>query len=79
MAHIMYLISNIQSQNKQRASQILQWLQMAVASSIGWPATRLVGRHSDAAPKHSLCYFSSVSEMVMLIDVHLQSGVVSVY
>ena len=35
---------------------------VAVARGLGWPAGRLAGRHSEAAPKHSLCYFSSVSE-----------------
>ena len=37
-------------------------LQTAVAHGLGWPACRLAGRHTDTAPKHSLCYFSSVSE-----------------
>ena len=35
---------------------------MAVARGLGLPARRLVGSHTDAAPKHSLCYFSSVFE-----------------
>ena len=33
-------------------------LQMAAARSLGLPASRLAGHHTDAAPKHSLCYFS---------------------
>ena len=37
-------------------------IQTAVARGVGLPAGRLAGRHTDAAPKHSLCYFSSVSE-----------------
>ena len=53
---------------------------MAVAHGLGLPTRRLAGRHTDAASKHSLCYFSSVSEqMVMGIDVHLQSRNISVY
>ena len=31
-------------------------LQTAVPRGLGLPARRLAGRHSDAAPKHSLCY-----------------------
>ena len=31
-------------------------LQTAVARSLGLPACQLAGRHTDAAPKHSLCY-----------------------
>ena len=38
------------------------WLQLAVACGLGWPAGKLAGHHTDAVPKHSLCYFSSVSE-----------------
>ena len=34
------------------------WLQMAVARGLCLLAGRLAGRHTDAAPKHSLCYFS---------------------
>ena len=46
----------------------------------GWPSGWLAGRHTDVAPKHSLCYFSSVSKyMIRCIDIHLQSGDVSVY
>ena len=37
-------------------------LQTAVARGLSWPAGRLTGRHTDAASKHSLCYFSLVSE-----------------
>ena len=37
-------------------------LQTAVARDLGLPAGRLAGRHTDAAPKHSLCYISSVSK-----------------
>ena len=49
---------------------------MAVARGLGLPA----GRLTDAASKHSLCYFSSFSEyMVMHIDIHLQSGGFSIY
>ena len=48
-------------------------LQTADARGLGLPAGRLARRHIDAAPKHSLSYFSSVSElMVKRIDVHLQ-------
>ena len=32
------------------------WLQTAVARGLGFPASRLAGRHTDAAPKHSVCY-----------------------
>ena len=34
-------------------------LQTAVARGLGLPASRLAGHHTDASPKHSLCYFSS--------------------
>ena len=52
----------------------------AVTRGLGLPAGQLAGHRLDVAPKYSLCYFSSVSEqMVMRIDVHLQSGDVSVY
>ena len=37
-------------------------LQTAVARGIGLPAGRLPGPYTDAAPKRSLCNFSSVSE-----------------
>ena len=33
-------------------------LQTVAARCLGLPACRLAGSHSDAAPKHSLCYFS---------------------
>ena len=55
-------------------------IQMAVAHGLGVPAARLAGHHSDAASKHSLCYFRSFPEyMVTRIDVHLQSGNVGIY
>ena len=55
-------------------------IQTAVARGLGLPAGRQAGRLTDAASKHSLCYFSSFSEyMVTHIDVHLRSGDVSVY
>ena len=55
-------------------------IQTAVARGLGLPGGRLAGHHTDAASKHSLCYFRSFSEyMVTRIDVHLQSGNVSVY
>ena len=55
-------------------------LYTGVVRCLGRPTRRLPGRHTDAAPKHSLCYFSSVSEyMVTRFDVHLQSGNVNVY
>ena len=44
-------------------------LQTAVAHSLGWPADRLVGCHTDAAPEHSLCYFSSVNLLACLLIV----------
>ena len=51
-----------------------------VTRGLGLPAHRLAGHHTDAASKHSLCYFRSFSEqMVMHIDVHLQSVNVSVH
>ena len=37
-------------------------LQKVVARSLRWPAGLLAGHHTAAAPKHSLCYFSSVFE-----------------
>ena len=53
---------------------------MAVACGLRLPTRRLAGHQSDAASKHSLCYFSLFSEkMVTRIDVHLQSGKTSVY
>ena len=36
-------------------------LQTAVARGLGCPAGRQAAPHTDAAPKHSLCYSSSVS------------------
>ena len=33
-------------------------IQTAVARGLGMPTRRLAGHHSDAASKHSLCYFS---------------------
>ena len=33
-------------------------IQTAAALGLGLPACRLAERHTDAAPKHSLCYFS---------------------
>ena len=36
-------------------------LQMPVARSLVWLACRQAGPRTDGAPKHSLCYFSSVS------------------
>ena len=54
-------------------------IQTAVARGLGLPPGRLAGHHTDAASKLSLCYFSSFSELVTRIDVHLQSGDVSVY
>ena len=53
---------------------------MAVTRGLGLPPGRLAGRHTDAASKHPLCYFNLYSElMVTRIDVHLQSGNISVY
>ena len=37
-------------------------IQTAVAGGLGMPAARLAGHHSDAASKHSLCYFRSFPE-----------------
>ena len=31
-------------------------LQTAVARGLDWPASRLTGHHTAAAPKHSLCF-----------------------
>ena len=39
-----------------RASQTLAQLKMAVTHGLRWPACRLAGRHTDAAPKHSLLF-----------------------
>ena len=36
--------------------------QTAVARGLAWPARRFTGRQTAAARKHSLCFFSSVSE-----------------
>ena len=53
---------------------------MAVAHGFDLPTRGLAGRQTAAASKHSLCYFSLFSEqMVTRIDVHLQSGNISVY
>ena len=55
-------------------------MQTAVARGLGLPAAWLVGHYSDAASKHSLCYFRPFSELtVMRIDVHLQRGYISIY
>ena len=60
-------------QNRRRSAELPKyyaWLQTAVAHSLGLPAGRQVGHHTDAAPKPSHCYFSSLSEyMIMRIDV----------
>ena len=37
-------------------------IQTAVAHGLRLPTDRLAGRHTDAASKHSLCYFSLFSE-----------------
>ena len=37
-------------------------MQTAVARGLGLPTFRLAGHHTDAASKHSLCYFSLFSE-----------------
>ena len=37
-------------------------IQTAVAHGSGLPAGRVAGHHTDAASKHSLCYFTLVSE-----------------
>ena len=36
--------------------------QTAVARGLAWPARRLTGRQTASASKHSLSFFSSVSE-----------------
>ena len=54
--------------------------QTAVARGLGWLASRLTGLHTAAAPKHSLYFsFQFPSNLVTRINVHLQSGDVSVY
>ena len=37
-------------------------IQTAVTHGLALPAARLAGHNSDAASKHSLCYFRSFSE-----------------
>ena len=37
-------------------------IQTVVACGLGLPAGQLAGHHTDAASKHSFCYFSSFSE-----------------
>ena len=55
-------------------------LQTTVARGLGWPSSRLTGLHTAAAPKHSLCFSVQFPcNLVTHIDVHLQSGNVSVY
>ena len=55
-------------------------MQTADARGLALPTGRLAGQQTDAASEHSLCYFSLFSEyMVTCIDVHLQSGNISVY
>ena len=62
------------------SSKYYACIQTAVTHDLGLPAARLAGHHSDAASKHSLCYFRSFSEqMVTCIDAHLQSRNISVY
>ena len=54
--------------------------QTAVARGLDLPTRGLAGRQTAPACKHSLCYFSLFSEKtVTRIDVHLQSGNISVY
>ena len=65
---------------KYRVSQILCAATEGCRSWPGFLVGWLPGLHADTAPKHQFCYFSSLSEeMVMRIDVHLQSGNVSIY
>ena len=40
-------------------------IQTAVDRGLGMPAARLAERHTDAASKHSLCYFSLISELMI--------------
>ena len=55
-------------------------IQTAVSRGLSLLAARLAGHHSDSTSKHSLCYFRSFSEQtVTRIDVHLESGEVSIY
>ena len=62
----------LQKQNTELPKNDAQ-LQMAVTRGLGLSAGRLAGHHTDAAPKHLLCHFSSVSvQMVTHINVHLQ-------
>ena len=62
------------------SSKYYAHIQTAVARSLRLPTRRLATRQTAAASKHSLCYFSSFSEkMVTCINVHLQSGIISVY
>ena len=68
-----------ESKNNTELPKYYARLHTAIAHGLGLPAGQLAGRHTDAAPKHSLSYFSSVSElMVTRMNVHLQSGDVSV-
>ena len=62
------------------SSKYYAHIQTGVPRGLGLPAGRLAGHHTDAASKHSLCYFSSFFDyMVSRIDVHLQSKNISVY
>ena len=44
------------------SSKYYACIQTAVAHGLALPAAWLAGHHSDAASKHSLCYFRSFSE-----------------
>ena len=53
---LMYIFHNTES------SKYYAWPQTAVARGLGWLASRLMGLPTAAAPKHMLCFFSSVSK-----------------
>ena len=53
-----YLLLNLSTESSKYYARI----QTAVARGLGLPTRRLAGHHSDAASKHSLCYFSLFSE-----------------
>ena len=50
---------NILYNKKNKNTELPKWyarLQTAAARGLGWPVGRLAGRHTDAAPKHSLLF-----------------------
>ena len=55
-------ISAIIKNSSTESFKYYAWPQMAVTRGLHLPTSRLAGRQTAAASKHSLCYFSLFSE-----------------